>query len=310
MNKFIKLYKASAGSGKTYLIIKNFIILSCKEHFQYILATTFTNQATNQMRMKIISSLYNIIHDENYPLKLDLQKDIPDIQDKAKEILSDILHNYDNLHILTLDSFFQSILKSFINELGIKNAYRLELEPSFAINFMVKDVCQKAMSNDILMNWLCKFANNKLENGKSWTIVNDLEKISINLFYDNFPIDNHRDIKDIIDLQKGISVKWFEDQMISYAQNIIDIILQNKLTVDDFSYGNKGIMGYIYNIIDKHNFEPSKRVIDGYSDSKLWVTKTHIRQSFIEQLVRNKILPIMNQLISFYNENTSWMYHY
>ena len=136
-----KILSASAGSGKTYRLAYKFVHDTIKHYnekpylYRAILAVTFTNKATEEMKSRIIREFNRLTtepdgSDYMVELKRDLQLSEEEIIKRAKSILTKILHDYSRFTILTIDKFFQRILRAFIKELGIDLNYNIELESS------------------------------------------------------------------------------------------------------------------------------------------------------------------------------------
>ena len=123
MLKTIKIYKSSAGSGKTYTLSKNYIRLALKNknYFRKILAVTFTNKAAEEMKSRILEMISSISAGEDKNLIIELSKYFnitsEELSIKAKNLKINILHNYSYFNITTIDSFFYSIIQSFTRDL-------------------------------------------------------------------------------------------------------------------------------------------------------------------------------------------------
>ena len=135
MVKPLTVYKASAGSGKTFTLATEYIELLVKNPMSYrnILAVTFTNKATEEMKKRILSQLYGISKQlpdsEDYMQKIAsetyLSRQI--ISQRAGEALSLLLHNYNYFHVETIDTFFQSVLRNLARELDLTANLRVSL---------------------------------------------------------------------------------------------------------------------------------------------------------------------------------------
>lgn len=126
------IYQASAGSGKTYVLVKEYLILTLKDpnSFKNVLAITFTNKAAKEMKTRILTALKDLSSNKNLLLKEDLQRDLIDvnIKENASILLTKILHNYSNFAVTTIDSFIHKIVKSFAFELNLPPYFELDLK--------------------------------------------------------------------------------------------------------------------------------------------------------------------------------------
>ena len=120
MEEHLTVYRASAGSGKTFTLAVEYISLLVKdpENYQHILAVTFTNKATQEMKMRILSQLYGIANSlqssQQYFNKVKEKTNMPDavIRNNARAALTLLIHRYNNFRILTIDAFFQQVLRN------------------------------------------------------------------------------------------------------------------------------------------------------------------------------------------------------
>ncbi len=170
----LDIVRASAGSGKTFLLAKTYIglLLESDDRFAYrhILAVTFTNKATDEMKSRIIRELDILARD---PSASGYHKEFsgrfgPDsrIRERAENILFDILHDYGSFSVSTIDRFFQTTLKAFARELGQFSAYQVELDK----NSLVKESVDRMLDNltekdKVLLKWLKDNAMEQLESG-------------------------------------------------------------------------------------------------------------------------------------------------
>ncbi|MBF1062669.1 MAG: UvrD-helicase domain-containing protein, partial [Prevotellaceae bacterium] len=126
--KPLTIYKASAGSGKTFTLAIEYInlLIANPHNFKYILAVTFTNKATQEMKQRILSQLYGIAHElpdsDSYFQRIsELQPNLneQEIRQHSADALQLIVHHYNLFRVETIDSFFQRILRNLSRELGL-----------------------------------------------------------------------------------------------------------------------------------------------------------------------------------------------
>ena len=128
-NHYLHIYKASAGSGKTFTLAVNFIrmLIEHPDDYRHILAVTFTNKATAEMKQRILGKLYGIAY--NTPdatayfeeVKRATQLSDETIRQRARESLDMLIHDYSHFRVETIDSFFQSVLRGLARELELGN---------------------------------------------------------------------------------------------------------------------------------------------------------------------------------------------
>lgn len=194
--KPLKILKASAGSGKTFSLAVQFLALlfSGTNKYRRIMAVTFTNKATAEMKHRILSVLESFAKGDwaqttGY-LKA-LQDIYPEldkvaIQEKALVIYRQILHDYSRLTITTIDKFVQQIVRSFTFELGIDADYRVTLNLHQVINDLTEALYESMDDNPNLLEWIIERAKDRINEGQSWNYHQSLQKLGMEIFSENF----------------------------------------------------------------------------------------------------------------------------
>jgi len=183
---------ASAGSGKTHKITSEFLKLLFREtdNFRHILAVTFTNKATEEMKRRIIGELYRLSanQDSEYLEFIMEQTGFPEriVRTKSDIILKKILHDYSRFSVSTIDSFFQKIVRSFTREIGIQHGYTIELDTDNVLNEAIDRLFLETGNDLSLREWLIKFAVKRTEEGKSWNFKNDILDLGREVFKEEF----------------------------------------------------------------------------------------------------------------------------
>ena len=177
----VLILSASAGSGKTYRLAYKYVrdvIKYChtKPHlYRAILAVTFTNKATEEMKNRILEKIDELINNPAKSaymedLKTELKLSQEEIISRARKIQSHILHDYSRFTVLTIDKFFQRILRAFIKELGIDLNYNIELETATLLTKSADSLIEEITTNRDLLGWLTRFVEERIEEGKSWDV--------------------------------------------------------------------------------------------------------------------------------------------
>lgn len=200
--------KASAGSGKTYNLTLHFIsrlVLEGKNAFLKILAVTFTQDATAEMKLRILSDLYAIANDRDPQLVTNIismvQKQGKRVEEQevrtiVKEALFAILHNYGSFNVGTIDSFFQRVLRNLARELGKGSRFNIELNTTKVIDNAVEQLIVKSHHDKELLRWLQKFITDKIDSDKSWNIENDLKRFGTQIFNEYYQ-KNQKQLADV-----------------------------------------------------------------------------------------------------------------
>ena len=191
------VYNASAGSGKTYalvkLYIKTLLEANTKDAYKGILAITFTNKAVTEMKSRILEVLHDIstsLKPSKYQNMLeDLIQETGmshhDIKEKMDTILKRIIHNYSAFDVVTIDTFTHRIIRSFAYDLGIPINFDIEMDDYVFIEEAVEGVLSKVGSDKELTNMLSDFVISKIDEDKNWDITKELIAVSMILYNEN-----------------------------------------------------------------------------------------------------------------------------
>ena len=176
----IQIMKASAGSGKTYSLARKYIslILSSKDRYAYrhILAVTFTNKATDEMKSRILKELYIMASDPESSGYLgwfvpSVFPSAEEMQRKAEAVLHDILHDYSAFAVSTIDRFFQQTLKAFSREIGHFASYQVELDKESLVAESVDRILDALTEDDgSLLMWLTDNVLEQIEQGGRYSM--------------------------------------------------------------------------------------------------------------------------------------------
>ena len=180
----VTIMKASAGSGKTYNLAKTYINLLIKNDdryaYRHILAVTFTNKATDEMKSRILKELHILSttpDDSDYLTFLMKEHDMSKQQvcQKAQTVLYDILHDYSAFAVSTIDRFFQHTLKAFSREIGQFASYQVELDRDSLIAESVDRVLDSLTEdNKDLLPWLTDSVLEQIQQGGRYNLEGDL----------------------------------------------------------------------------------------------------------------------------------------
>ena len=252
MEHFYNIYNASAGSGKTFNLVKEYlkILLTSDsiDSYKKILSITFTNKAVNEMKSRIIESLNELTRIDKYQknnallelIKIETGLSNEQIQLKSVSILKSILINYSSFEVSTIDKFTQRIIRSF--------AYEIKLPINFEVEIKSKDLLEEATAklislagiNKELTKVLINFSFEKSANDKSWDIEYDLNNISKLLLSENHIKKitelNKKDLSDFENLKKTIDISKLEIQakILNESDECLNVIYYNNLVDNDF----------------------------------------------------------------------------
>ncbi len=311
-HKTFKIYKSSAGSGKTYTLSKNYIRLALKNknYFKKILAVTFTNKAAEEMKSRIL----DLIHQISIGKEIKLIKEFSDyykvsqdeIINRSKNLKSNILHNYSYFSITTIDAFFYSIVQSFTRDLKFRGNFNIDIDIELVINDIVDSLLSKIKKGSELSNWLIDFSKEKINQGKDFLIKEELKKMSKNLFSEDYksleskiPLDNHLNIiKDLRD-ETSYIINSFEKKILKDSESIYNLIINNNFSVSDFKYGNNGIAGFLKSNSSGNLKYPTKRIIECIDTPENWISKGK-KDNIIISFISNNLNERLKNLIAFF----------
>ena len=206
------VYKASAGSGKTFRLAVQYITMLIKEpeSYRHILAVTFTNKATAEMKQRILSQLYGIGHSlpgsASYydEVKKAVTVNEQTIRHNALLALDMILQDYGRFRVETIDSFFQTVLRSLARELHIGANLTLELDTELVIDEAVDSFLASVEQDSRDKRNIMEFVENNIENDKSWSIDGTLKKFSTELFREIF-MEKGDELRQILSKPEAVS---------------------------------------------------------------------------------------------------------
>lgn len=312
-----KIYRSSAGSGKTFTLTKEYLKLALKspDYFRSILAVTFTNKATQEMKGRIIEQLYALSSGEGVTILPELSQatglDPMALQARAKQVLTHILHNYSQFSVSTIDSFFQKVIRAFTREIGLQSGFTLELDQQKVLDEVIDQVLMDVGKDEQLTQWLIQFAEEKVEAGSNWDFRKDIRMLAQEIFQEHYK-SFEKDIaatakqKDFIpQLLKKLKdiIQTFEDEMKACGAKAMEIMAAHGLEVDDFSNRKSGVMGYLAKIAQKDDYKPGSRARGALIGPENWHTKTSKKATLIAEAVMTGLGECLENAISKYDTN-------
>lgn len=250
----LTVYRASAGAGKTHKLTGEYLTLlfNGPGAFRRILAVTFTNKATDEMKSRIVSELYNLASGKksDYVDLLQSAYSLTEeqVRKQAAKILIDILHDYSAFNISTIDRFFQQTMRAFTREIGLQGGYGIEMDQELvltaAIDSLLGDL-EKPESKELL-GWLLRFAEDKIENGGEWNLRKDIMALSREVFKESYKIFSEQVNRDISDKKAletykndlyGI-IRSVEANAKELGERGLAVMNKYGLKQEDFSRGN------------------------------------------------------------------------
>lgn len=211
----LTIYRASAGAGKTHKLTGEYLTLLFSQPGEYrrILAVTFTNKATDEMKGRIVSELYRLAShrpsDYLVPLSDTYHLSEQETRTRARKILIAILHDYSAFNISTIDRFFQQTMRAFTREIGLQGGYGIEMDQELVLTEAIDRLLASLdePDNGVLLGWLLRFAEDKIEEGGSWSLRQDIQSLGRELFKESYKEASEELERDIADKEALESYK-------------------------------------------------------------------------------------------------------
>lgn len=313
--KSLFIYKASAGAGKTFSLVVEYISILVENpaNYAHILAVTFTNKATAEMKNRIMSVLYGLSkgQEPDYCSKIAEKTNIPPavIAERAGEALQKILHNYSHFSIETIDSFFQRVLRNMTRELGIGASFNLLLDDEEIVAGAIEETINHMVADVDLKEWYWNFIQEQIEEGKQWNVERYLHDFAKNLNKESFKT-KELDLKNVLNREFLETVKAncktfckeIQQQLAVYSRMCEQLLAQNGYTIDDFSYGNAGALGLFKKIQNFETIEGTKRINDAYENPDFaWTSKSAKGKTQVSELfIKEQLFPLYAETYEFY----------
>ncbi|MFN8207064.1 MAG: UvrD-helicase domain-containing protein [Bacteroidales bacterium] len=303
----LNIIKASAGSGKTWTLTLEYlrILFRAGETHRHILAVTFTNKATEEMRVRILKELSQLAKGENTPMGQLLREEFKlssgDLRERAARNLQSILHDYSSFTITTIDSFFQRILKAFARETGIPFLSTVELQTEKMLSETVDHIFFEMDRYPELQEWFINMSLAQVGEGKSWDIRNDLRRLGKEVLSEDFPIPGKLSPEERYQREQG-----FYTSLVNLRKEIGNLLLEMKsatqvlldkhgLSSDDFSGKSTGIIHFFERLDKPEKIEFTKTIRNALEDSDSWLPKKSDRRPLIESIVQQELQPRLRE---------------
>ena len=271
---------ASAGSGKTYRLVYKYVrdVIENPSAYRNILAVTFTNKATEEMKSRIINEIHLLASgapcDYTASLCRELGLDEHTVRMRAREARSNILHDYSRFTVLTIDTFFQRILRAFIRELGIDLNYSIELDTVPVLDRSADALVKDITSNADLQRWLTEYNSEQLDNDRTWDIRKGILRLGSELFKERNkePVRNAKskdELRRIVGALVG-RAEASKKRVVELARQALDLMNKAGVSHGDFF---RGFTACFAALADDPACELTKTVRERVGSVDGWFTK-------------------------------------
>ena len=251
--KSFTLYDASAGSGKTYTLVKEYlkIILVSKKPDAYknILAITFTNKAVHEMKSRVVENLSEFAKENPSEKAIQLMQNInaetglslQNIQNKAKSIIKNIIHNYAAFDISTIDKFTYKVIRAFAHDLNLPITFEVSLDTENLLTEAVDAIIAQAGEDKELTNLLVDYTLEKTNDDKSWDVSREIMDTGRLILNENNREEithfNTKTIAEFVEIKNklGELCEEIESEIIQLASKSLNLIEQNGIDLKSFS---------------------------------------------------------------------------
>ena len=298
----LNVCKASAGSGKTFTLAVEYIKLLVRNPYAYrnILAVTFTNKATTEMKNRIMSQLYglaNRLHDSDDYL-MAIMKDPVIIkwfegqQTKAEQegrkmrsledvvrkhaalSLSLMIHDFHRFRVETIDSFFQSVLRELAHDLDLTANLKVDLDNMAALKEGVKGVIDAIPVDSDVRKKVMDYVEKRMEDNKNWSVNGELEDFGKNIFNENFlsfgnELRKRLDEPEFIDRFKNemkVKKKDAIRKLKNFGLDFHDFCSNHGLLANNFIRATQGIYAYYEKLAEVNGISSYSKEVWNFID--------------------------------------------
>ena len=322
------IYDASAGSGKTYTLVKEYLkiilVASKNDAYRNILAITFTNKAVHEMKSRIVGSLSEFAKEEPNQKALDLMQDLVNgkrkndspeewieepiglsvlqIKVKSQQIIKHIIHNYAAFDISTIDKFTHKVIRAFAHDLGLPMTFEVTLDTENLLVEAVDAIIAQAGEDETLTKLLIDFTMEKTDDDKSWDISREILETGRLVLNENNRNEithfQNKTIEEFVEIKKKLiqTSKDLEKQTVVYATAALAVIIRNGIDVKSFS--RRTFPNHIISI-QQGKFNPKNKMFRTFED--IAINKTACDKAVIE-LAIPELLLILSQVYAAFEK--------
>ena len=318
-----KVYQASAGSGKTFTLIKEYLKLCLADkdsvgNYKRILAITFTNAAANEMKDKIVKALVAIIgstavnpNSMEAILIDELGISDTELKSNAQSLMTFIMHDYSSFCVSTIDAFVQKLSRSFAHDLGLPSQYTVSIDDEEVADAITERIGLRIGSQDpYLTEMLVALSNSQFDLERSTDIETQLVDFIEKLLSEkagqndagNMLVDSSHYEATLAWLNKRL--KSFEETIDGFVRQVRDVERQYGLSVEDYWYKNSGVCGHIAKL-EKHEYLKDRKelLLGGYFSKA--INEKKCLGDTKRQAENKALLDIIIPLKTYYDENIS-----
>lgn len=321
------VYKASAGSGKTFTLAVEYIkhLIANPRAYRQILAVTFTNKATTEMKERILQQLYGIwqadpasdvylkrieedlahLHSDSQQAGMAVSYTTRELRQRAGMALQYILHDYSRFRVETIDSFFQSVMRNLARELELSPNLNIELNNNEVLSDAVDALIDQLTPTSPVLTWLLAYIDERIADDKRWNVSDEIKRFGRNIFDESYiergellrqKLRDPQAVRLYRDVLREMQTDALE-QMKAFYDQFIGELEAHALSPDDLKGGTRSISSYFRKLRDGKLSDKDvlnatlKNCLD---DPQSWVAKTSTRRKDIIRLAQNDLIPLLH----------------
>lgn len=305
----VDILSASAGSGKTFRLALNYIKRLLEEPYDYrhILAVTFTNKATDELKGRILDRLNSLANGSKCDLDEELKKanyDPETIKANATLARNLILHDYNNFAVMTIDKFFQRVMRAFIKEIGVELNFNLELKTDTLLEQAADQMLEKVIEDRNLYAWVMEYIGEQMSDNKSWNIKSAIIKLGDQLFKEEYRHSriSADDKPELARIQKSalaqaaILSKAYQAE----GEKFVALMDQHGLTVGDFKDGYRSSVARLAQKIASGEIAEPKTTAYNAVEKDEWHKASKCPAHDTIDAIADQLRPIVANIIVLY----------
>ncbi len=317
--KKFAVYKSSAGAGKTFTLVKEYLCLCVnttrEDYYRTILAITFTNKAAGEMRERVLSVLNAWSNNSNDNASAFVMLDIVSaqlnltpqvIQARAQRVYTHMLHHYGDISIKTIDKFTTQVIRTFASDLGMPAHFQLAVDTHEPLQYAVQELLSKAGEDTVLSDVILNYVMHQLDDDKDYKLHEVLYRAGRLVFdekhFDILRKTHHVTLEEYLTQQKSLTkeLATIAENTKVIAKQLMQLVQQNALTVDDFTNGKSGPVGQVDKLLKEKFTIASYEFLDKAGVKKAiaenaWYAKAKAKEVGVSI---DAIAPELNALLS------------
>ncbi len=296
-----KILNASAGSGKTYQLAYKYVrdVVEQPAVYRHILAVTFTNKATEEMKSRILKEIHRLASGapsaylRDLCAELHLAEEV--VRRRAAEARARILHDYSRFTVLTIDTFFQRILRAFIKELNLDLNYNIEIETASILTKSADTLIERITTDRALLGWLTRFVEERIEEGRRWDVREGILSLGGELFKEKNKeaLASARSREELAEIVERMSARCAaaEAELRAAAADAVAQIAAAGGSASDFPYKERGFVSWFLALAAGEIIPYGGRVATACAKDEAWG-----KPDTLSQRLRPALQPLLRRM--------------